>query len=175
MQTNHYHVERQCIYARLSCVGFKTCALITNDLILRSMLNLVNLPHVHLDAANIANCLYWFNVSNDVLCFPGESRSNRWQPPFTSQIRLLLGLLHIIGGRRNGFEFLSYTSSSSWHSPYILYTSLSSWFYVFLSVSFLVMVHLTCFSDCKAIHIRQDVGQRTLIIILVRHFSDCPS
>ena len=34
MHVNHYHVERQCIYACLSCVGFKICELITNDLIL---------------------------------------------------------------------------------------------------------------------------------------------
>ena len=164
------------------------------------MLNLVNLPHVPLDAANIANCLYWFNVSNYVLCFPGESRSNRWQRPFTSHIILLLGLLHIIGGRRNGFEFLYYTSSSSWTSALSIYLIHESFQLVlYLPIRLLPgygasnILLSTCpspllrvcpyhfgissvyLSDCKAIHIRQDVGQRTLIIILVRHFSDFTS
>ena len=48
MQINHYYVERQCLYACLSCDGFKICELITNDLIQWVMLNLVNLPHVPL-------------------------------------------------------------------------------------------------------------------------------
>ena len=31
MQIKQCHVERQCIYAYLSCVGFNVCELITND------------------------------------------------------------------------------------------------------------------------------------------------
>ena len=52
----------------------------------------------------------------------------------------------------NGYEYLSSTLSCpirppslTLHFPYIFYTSLSIWFSVFLSVSFLILVHLTFF------------------------------
>ena len=61
----------------------------------------------------------------------------------------------IIWGRRNGVEYHSSTLSNPVrppplyiHSPYLFYTSLSTWFSVFLSISFLVLVHLTFLLVC---------------------------
>ena len=61
----------------------------------------------------------------------------------------------IIWGRRKGVEYHSSTLSCPVrppplmpHFPYLFYTSLSTWFFVFLSVSFLVLVHLTFFLAC---------------------------
>ena len=58
----------------------------------------------------------------------------------------------IISGHRNGIEYHSSTlfcpvrpSPLTAHLPYIFYTSLSTWLSVFLSVSFLVLMHLTFF------------------------------
>ena len=57
----------------------------------------------------------------------------------------------IIWGRPNGIEYHYSTLSClvrpplTPRFPYIFYTSLSTWFSVFLSISFLILVHLTFF------------------------------
>ena len=58
----------------------------------------------------------------------------------------------IIRGRSNGYEYHSSTMSCpvhpptlTTHFPHLFDTSLSTWFSLFLSVSFLVLAHLTFF------------------------------